>query len=159
RASLTSRQAPEEEGMTRSSRSKAGVMNRACASPVISRLGLLALLALVAITAMGGVTSASGATTIAVDCTADPSALTTALATANDGDSLAIQGTCMGTFELSRSLTLAGSGGAALDGQGAGTVLTVDPGKTVAVSNVTITGGHLTVTATSGAGGIQNRGT
>src|SRR5438445_13775509 len=73
---------------------------------------------------------AYSATTITVNCTTDPGALATALATASDGDTLAIQGTCKGTFEISHSLTLAGSGGATLDGQRLGTVLTVDSGTT-----------------------------
>jgi hypothetical protein len=40
----------------------------------------------------------AGAATITVDCTADPSALALALINANDGDPLAITGTCKGTF-------------------------------------------------------------
>jgi hypothetical protein len=59
-------------------------------------LGLTAVLG-------GGAQPASAATTITVDCTADPSALASALTTATDGDTLAIQGTCTGTFEISHS--------------------------------------------------------
>jgi nitrous oxidase accessory protein NosD len=89
-----------------------------------------------------------------VDCTTDPGALATALATATDGDTLAIQGTCKGTFEIAHSLTLAGSAGATLDAQAAGTVLTIDSGSTVVVSDLTITGGN-----GSAVGGIRNGGT
>lgn len=129
-------------------------MSRAYSRRVV---GLVVLLTFAAIMGLGSVKSAYAATTIPVNCTADPSALGSALATAADGDTLAIQGICKGTFEISHSLTLAGNGGATLDGQGAGTVLTVDSG-TVALSNLTITGGSITVTANAGAGGIQNSG-
>jgi hypothetical protein len=76
------------------------------------------------------------------------------LASAADGDTLAIEGTCKGTFEIAHSLTLSGSAGATLDGQGAGTVLTVDAGNMVAIDDLTITGGN-----GSSAGGILNTGT
>ncbi len=132
--------------------------SRPCSRRVVSRLGLIVLLALAAITGLGGVKPAYAAATIPVNCTADPSALGSALATAADGDTLAIQGTCKGTFEISHSLTLAGNGGATLDGQGAGTVLTVDPGETVALSDLTISGGSITVTADVAGAGIQNSG-
>lgn len=143
-----------------SRRSKGKTMSRVYSGRVISRLGLVVLLAASAtITGVGSVKSAYGATTIPVNCTADPTALGSALATATDGDTLAIQGTCKGTFEISHSLTLAGGSGATLDGQGAGTVLTVDSGNTVVVNNLTITGGHTDTAGNAGAGGIQNSGT
>jgi len=81
------------------------------------------------------------AATIAVDCTTDSSALATALATATDGDTLAIQGTCKGSFIIHHNLTLAGLGGTTLDGQGL-TVLLIDGGLTVTVADLTITGGN-----------------
>jgi fibronectin-binding autotransporter adhesin len=122
---------------------------------VARRLAVLLLLALATSMGTGGVKPAYAATTITVDCTTDPSALASALASASDGDTLAIQGTCNGTFEIAHSLTLAGSGGATLDGQGAGTVLTVDSGMTVDVSDLTVTGG---TGPNGGAGGIVNEG-
>jgi uncharacterized repeat protein (TIGR01451 family) len=94
---------------------------------------------------------AHAATTITVDCTADSGALAAALASASDGDTLAIQGTCNGTFEIAHNLTLQGSGGATLDAQGAGTVLIIDSGEAAVVSGITVTGG--------GVGGILNSGT
>ena len=112
------------------------------------------VLAFTLITGPGNAKSAYAATAITVDCTANPSALASALANASDGDTLAIQGTCKGIFEISHNLTLAGSGGATLDGQGAGTVLTIDAGNTVAISNLAITGG-----SDPAAGGIRNAGT
>jgi hypothetical protein len=95
---------------------------------------------------------ANAATTIAVDCTANPSALANALAIASNGDTLAIQGTCVGVFDLAQSLTLIGSGGATLDAQGAGTVLTIESGQTEAVTHLRITGGSGLVA------GIRNKG-
>jgi hypothetical protein len=95
------------------------------------------------------------AATIAVDCSTDSSALATALAAASSGDKLTITGTCDGTYEVSRDLTLQGSGGATLDGQSAGSVLTIDPGKTVRVTGLTITDGS---TNGIGGGGIFNNG-
>jgi hypothetical protein len=76
-----------------------------------------------------------------VNCTTDSGALASALASASDGDALSIQGTCKGTFEIAHSITLAGTSGATLDGQGAGTVVTIDDGMTVVISGVTISGG------------------
>jgi uncharacterized repeat protein (TIGR01451 family) len=102
--------------------------------------------------AFASASAASAATT--VDCATDPGALASALASAIDGDTLAIHGTCEGTFDINHSLTLAGSGGAALDGLGGGTVLTVDAGNTVAVTALTITNGN-----GSSAGGVLNLGT
>lgn len=117
------------------------------------RLTLLGLAVGVIIAGLGAAKSASGASTITVDCAADSSALAGALMSATDGDTLAIQGTCKGTFEIAHSLTLAGSAGAILDGQGVGTVVTVDAGNTVAISNLPITGGN-----GISAGGILNKG-
>jgi uncharacterized repeat protein (TIGR01451 family) len=116
------------------------------------RLGLL----LLTLASGMGIASAKPAyaATLMVDCTADSSALTTALATASDGDTLAIDGSCKGTFEIAHSLTLTGSAAATLDAQAAGTVLTVDAGNTVTVNEVTITGGN-----GGSAGGILNSGT
>jgi uncharacterized repeat protein (TIGR01451 family) len=108
---------------------------------------------------LGTAKPAHAASTIPVNCTTDSSALAVALMSATDGDTLAIQGTCKGAFEIAHSLTLAGNGGATLDGQGAGTVLTIDAGTTVAVNNLAITGGHTDTANNSVAGGIQNSGT
>jgi hypothetical protein len=118
-------------------------------------------LALVVAATIGGVGARSArAATIAVNCAADPHALASTLSTAADGDVLSLQGTCTGTFEVARDVTLVGVGGAVLDAQGAGTVLTIDSGASVAVSNITFTGGNGTATSQSNAaaGGVQNAG-
>ena len=95
----------------------------------------LTLVALAALALFSPVRAGAGTRTT-VDCTANAGALATALASASDGDTLRIRGTCVGTFEISHSLTLKGVGAATLDGQSAGTVLTIDSGKTVAVKNL-----------------------
>jgi len=118
------------------------------------RLALLVFLVVAVVVAAGSATAAHAATTIGVNCSADSGALASALASANEGDTLAIEGTCKGTFEIDQSLTLAGSADATLDGQGGGTVLTVDAAKTVGVSDLTIKNGN-----GSSAGGILNSGT
>jgi uncharacterized repeat protein (TIGR01451 family) len=112
------------------------------------------LIVLVLAAVMGPAKPALAASTIAVDCAADSGALTAALASVSDGDTLAIQGTCKGTYELAHSLTLAGSAGGTLDGQGAGTVLTIDAGYLVAIRDLMVTGGN-----GISAGGILNNGT
>ncbi len=110
------------------------------------------LLAL-ALVVLAGAASVSAATST-VDCSVDPGALTSALAGAGDGDTLAVHGVCTGTFTIAHDLTLVGSSGATLDAQGAGTVVTVASGKTVTLANLTITGG-----SDPAAGGIRNAGT
>jgi hypothetical protein len=88
------------------------------------------------------VPAGASAATLTVNCTADSAALASALATASDGDTLTIQGTCTGKFEIAHSLTLQGSGGATLDGQGTEPILRVDAGKTVVVNDLTVTNGY-----------------
>jgi fibronectin-binding autotransporter adhesin len=115
------------------------------------------LVAAVACLALVGAGEAGAAKAIAVDCTANPNALTGAIADAKKGATLSITGTCNGTFEIAKDLTLVGTGdGATLDGQQAGTVLTVDSGTKVDVSNLTITKGLST--AFTAIGGIHNMG-
>jgi nitrous oxidase accessory protein NosD len=111
----------------------------------------LAIAAIAAFALLLGGTATAATTT--VDCGSDPAALAAALATASDGDTLAITGTCTGTFEVAHTLTLTGAGGAILDGEGAGNVLTVDPGTTVVVSGLTLTDGAARLGA-----GLRNLG-
>lgn len=119
----------------------------------------LATAVLATIVVFGGARSVSAAATIPVDCATDPGALTAALPAASDGDTLVIDGTCNGIYDISRNLTLSGrAGGATLNGQGAGTVLVIERGATVGLSDLTVTGGHTDITTTL-AGGVQNGGT
>jgi hypothetical protein len=90
-----------------------------------------------------------------VDCGANSGALATAVAQAAAGDTLSISGTCDGVYEITQNLTLEGSAGATLDGQSLGSVLTVDPSVTLAVTGLTITDGS---TDGIGGGGIFNNG-
>jgi hypothetical protein len=100
------------------------------------------------------------AATIAVDCSTDSGALEAALASASDGDTLNISGTCDGTFDISHNLTLHGSGGATLDGQKASTVVVqIDAGMTVNMTDLSITGGFLSGGGTCPGGGVANHGT
>lgn len=81
----------------------------------------------------------------------DGQALTDALAAAAPGDDLRVRGSCSGNYVLDRDVTLVGaSTGAALDGLGSGTVLTVAADVAVEVRDLTITGG--------GDGGVINQG-
>jgi hypothetical protein len=125
----------------------AGVSRRWCAALVVG---------LVCGTVLFGANAVPArAATTAVDCSSDSGALATALSTASNGDTLSIVGTCDGTYEIGQSVTLQGSGGATLDGQSAGSVMTIDAGATVAVNGLTITNGS---TDGAGGGGIFNDG-
>jgi fibronectin-binding autotransporter adhesin len=121
-----------------------------------ARIGLL--VAAVACLGLVGAGEAGAAKPVTVDCITNPSALASAIAGAKKGATLEITGTCFGTFEIGTSLTLAASGdAAALNGGGAGTVLTIDSGITVNASRLVITDGGST--ATTAVGGIHNLGT
>lgn len=125
-----------------------------------------------------GASAGFGAAETAVDCGSGAS-LQAAINTAAAGTILDISGTCKGTFTIGKSLVLRGVAGAVLDGQRAGTTLTITKGK-VRVTRMTITGGgygdhvgilnagtlmavRVTVTGNvpgdDGNGGIQNSGT
>jgi HYR domain len=89
------------------------------------------------------VAPARAASTIPVDCAADAAALVNAFANASAGDTLAIEGTCIGALDIAKDITLAGSGAAILDGEGqAIRVVTVRSGATVTITGLTITGGQ-----------------
>jgi hypothetical protein len=69
-----------------------------------------------------------------------------AVSAATAGDTLQVKGTCYGTTTIAKNLTIvgqngSGSGQATLDGAKSGSVVTVEPGVTVAITRVTITGG------------------
>jgi nitrous oxidase accessory protein NosD len=100
----------------------------------------------------GAATPGLAATQVSVDCGAGAN-LQAAINAAKAGTILAISGTCPGTFVVAKKLVLKGVSDAVLDGQGAGTTLTVSAG-TVSVKNLIVTGGL----NEDGAGGIQNSG-
>jgi hypothetical protein len=79
-----------------------------------------------------------------------------AVTAAAAGDRLSVKGTCTGTTEIGKNLTIDGHGAkaATLNGGGQGGVLAIDGGVTVTLNRLTITNGS----APSG-GGILNAGT
>jgi predicted outer membrane repeat protein len=89
-----------------------------------------------------------------------------AVAAATAGDTLQVKGTCYGTTTIAKNLTIVGksgygSGQATLDGAKSGSVVTVEPGVTAAISSLTITGGSGSlepITFSIVGGGITNFG-
>lgn len=108
----------------------------------------------------------------ATPCQLTNSATTTSYAGLQDavnaaagGALLLVSGTCTGTTTISTNLTITGRADplfhreATLDGAGQGTVLTIEPGTTVTLNTLAITGGNATPATNGYAGGIHNRGT
>lgn len=94
-------------------------------------------------------------------------ALGTAVTASAAGDTLTVRGTCFGTTEVGKNLTISGvqakgSGPPTLDGNQQGSVLTIDAGAAVTVVNLTITHGSGTYLPTAGqwfGGGVYCSGT
>src|SRR6266545_3482312 len=91
-------------------------------------------------------------------------ALTAAIAAAMHGDQLNVVGICTGTYTLDKDLALTGISKTqfptpTLDGQQAGTTLTVAPSVAAALTNLTITGGAAGGLPSFAGGGIENGGT
>ncbi len=91
-------------------------------------------------------------------------ALTAAIAAAMPGDQLNVVGICTGTYTLDKDLALTGISKTqfptpTLDGQQAGTTLTVAPSVAAALTNLTITGGAAGGLPSFAGGGIENGGT
>jgi len=76
---------------------------------------------------------------------------------ANSGNVLRVKGTCTGTFDIDKNLTIRGGSTnlATLDGNGEGTVVTVESTVHVVLGFLVITGGL----AAEDGGGIHNSGT
>jgi hypothetical protein len=93
---------------------------------------------------------ALAAPAIAVNCSTDN--LQTQINAAAPGSTLLVSGTCKGQFTISRNLVLQGQGTSpTLDGDFAGTVLTIQSGATVTVVGLIIThGGPLSIYSNSG---------
>jgi peptidoglycan/xylan/chitin deacetylase (PgdA/CDA1 family) len=88
------------------------------------------------------------------DSGATEHSLKRAVRAASAGDHLTVRGTCLGSARIGRDLTITGvrteaAGPPTLDGIGTGPVLTVKPGRSVTLQNLTIQGG---------ARGIHNHG-
>src|SRR5262245_59471456 len=85
------------------------------------------------------VTTDAMAATLSVNCTQNQSALATALSVAIAGDTLQVTGTCLGTYDITKSVTIAGP--AVLDGNGSGPVVTIEPLASVLIRDVVVRGG------------------
>jgi hypothetical protein len=83
--------------------------------------------------------------------------LQTVIDNAGPGATLAVTGTCFGTYTIEQNLTLLGHGNAVLDGQYGGTTVTVSSGATVSLDHLIITNGS--AGDTGNGGGINNSGT
>jgi hypothetical protein len=118
--------------------------------------------------APGGAASAPCGTIKATAC----ALINTAIGEAAAGDTIRVaagtytSATASGLVVVTKDLALTGAGasGVTLDGNGLGTVLTVDAGVTATVKGFTITGGTGTATTSSGVpaqagGGVLNAGT
>lgn len=89
-----------------------------------------------------------------VDCNANPSALQPAVVGAAPGATLRVRGTCIGPVTLVKGVTLIGLRGAILDGNHAGTTVTVRAGVHADLQNLVVTHGSATL-----GGGIVSDGT
>ena len=95
----------------------------------------------------------AGAATTNVNCPPYGAAsLQSAITAASPGDTLDIHGTCVGNFTVAKNLTLQGvTSGAGLNGNAAGTTLTVSGGVVATIKSLVIANGK----APGGGGGIR----
>src|SRR3954466_15296590 len=82
-----------------------------------------AAVAAVSLTGVGPATAAQ--VTTVVSCSANPGALQSAITAASPGDTLLVSGTCTGPFTINKNLTVRGASRAVLDGNQAGSTVTV----------------------------------
>jgi len=109
----------------------------------------------VAAVSLTGVVPATAAQVTVVSCSANPGALQSAITAASPGDTLLVSGTCTGPFAINKNLTLRGVSRAVLDGNHAGSTVTVGSGAQVLLDRLTLTHGS----AASSGGGVDNEGT
>jgi hypothetical protein len=96
----------------------------------------------------------AAAAPVAVNCPPyGADSLQAAITAASPGDTLLIKGTCTGNFTISKNLTMQGSPVATLDAQGSGHTVSVTPGVTVTLNDLTITGGNAAGAGPAGSGG------
>ncbi|TQK52856.1 hypothetical protein FBY35_3312 [Streptomyces sp. SLBN-118] len=114
------------------------------------RLWAPAVTVAVTATAAGVVSAAPASAQTIVNCPAQN--LQTAIDNAAPGSTIMVAGTCAGNVTVEKNLSLIGFGGAVLDGNAAGTTLTVGAGADVQVSALTIANGS----AENGAGLLNN---
>ncbi|MEU1112635.1 hypothetical protein [Streptomyces sp. NPDC005866] len=89
-----------------------------------------------------------------MSCNANPNALQPAITAAAPGDTLLVRGTCTGPFTIGKDLSLRGVGGTVLDGNQAGSTVTVGSGAQVHLDDLILTHGS----AVSSGGGVNNEG-
>jgi hypothetical protein len=141
-----------------------GRMGRIGTRRAATVLGVVALLGIAGV--VGGAPAQAAPacsvwnTTLGTSYVGSGSALTRALAAARSGDHLFVKGTCVGSYRISKNLSLLGNGAqtppTVLDGGGTGRVVGIDPGVTADIGYLTIRHGYA---ATSGGAGVQNSGT
>jgi hypothetical protein len=119
--------------------------------------GLMAVLGLVVLAVAVGASLAAGSPPCQVVNGGRPTgSFAAAVRIASSGDTLVVSGTCStatarSTVTIDKDLTISGgTDGGTLDGGGNGSVLTIDSGVTVTITNLTITNGY------GVGGGIQN---
>ena len=108
-----------------------------------------------------GATPAAAGEPAAVNCEANPAALRIAITGAAAGEILEVSGTCTGPFVITRNLTLIGAEDAVLDGNFAGSTVSVGgAGVRVRLDNLTIINGTGTVVNNQifGGGILNNTG-
>ncbi|MDX2816968.1 hypothetical protein PV410_31265 [Streptomyces sp. PA03-5A] len=98
---------------------------------------------------VGAIPAAAGQLTV-VDCRGNPIALQPAINSAAPGAALLVSGTCTGPFTITKDLTLIGLKPAVLDGNKAGSTVTVTGAVRVRLDTLTITNGT--------GSGIRNNG-
>ena len=104
---------------------------------------------------LAGMAPAAAGTGLLVNCAANPATLQPAINAASPGGTLQVKGSCIGPFTIGKNLTLnGGRGGAVLNGNAAGSTVTVSSGAQVRLFRLTVTNG-----SASRGGGIYNQGT
>src|SRR4051794_2970081 len=110
------------------------------------RTGIVAGMALLALVAPAAANSA----VIHVDC--GHANLQAKIQHATAGSTLEIEGTCVGTFTVAKSLTLRGAPKATLDAADGGRPLKVSGNPRVLLTHLVVTGGHVTGASAEGGG-------
>jgi hypothetical protein len=115
-------------------------------SRLLARRSALGTLVSTFVAVLAGATSPALAATVDVDCSSMN--LQNKINAATGGSTLLITGTCVGNFTVDKNLTLRGNPSATLDGNHAGTTLSIPNTHTVHLVALTITHGS----AATGAG-------
>lgn len=129
------------------------VIRSACRRVAAVAAGVVVGGALVAaVTSAGAAGAAVAGPPVMVNCSS--SSLQTAIDNAAPGGILVVTGTCQGNFTIDKNLIVIGQGAAVLDGNAAGTTVSVGASAIVRIADLTVTGG-----ASASGAGISNQGT